>query len=87
MIKKIAAGVILGAVLLYGGDYAIFRLRHSPTRTITVRRYLAIQEKANRVEYVFNGEQNQTCVQSLFPHMGSSPCWYLSRHAEQRVDI
>ena len=87
MIKKIAIAALLGLLLLYGGDYSIFRLRHSPTGTVTVRRYLAIQEKANRVEYVFNGEQNQTCVQSLFPHMGSTPCWYLSRHSEQRVDI
>ena len=87
MIRKIAIAALLGLLLLYGGDYSIFRLRHSPTGTITVRRYLAIQEKANRVEYVFNGEQNQTCVQSLFPHMGATPCWYLSRHAEQRVDI
>ena len=87
MIKKIAIAALLGLLLLYGGDYSIFRLRHSPTGTVTVRRYLAIQEKANRVEYVFNGEQNQTCVQSLFPHMGSTPCWYLSRHTEQRVDI
>lgn len=87
MVKKIAAGSLVFFCLLYSGDYAIFRLRHSPTGTITVRRYLAIQEKANRVEYVFNGEQNQTCVKSLFPHRGSSPCWYLIRHAEQRVDI
>jgi len=87
MIKKIAIAALLGLLLLYGGDYAIFRLRHSPTGSVTVRRYLAIQEKANRVEYVFNGEQNQTCVQSLFPHRGSTPCWYLSRHTEQRIDI
>ncbi len=87
MIRKIAIATLLGLLLLYGGDYAIFRMRHSPTGTVTVRRYLAIQEKANRVEYVFNGEQKQTCAQSLFPHIGSAPCWYLSRHAEQRVDI
>lgn len=87
MIKKIAIATLLGLLLLYGGDYAIFHLRHSPTGTVTVRRYLAIQEKANRVEYVFNGEQNQACSQSLFPQLGHQPCWYLARHTEQRVDI
>lgn len=87
MIKRIATAGLASLLLLYGGDYAVFCLRHSPTSTLTVRRYLAIQEKANRVEYVFNGQQNQTCVQSLFPHLGSPPCWYLSRHSEQRVDI
>ena len=87
MLKKIAAGGLVFFCLLYGGDYAIFLLRHSPTSTITVRRYLAVQEKANRVEYVFNGEQNQTCVRSLVPHLGSPPCWYLRHHTEQRIDI
>jgi hypothetical protein len=27
-----------------------------------------------------------TCVHSLFPHMGYQPCWYLSRHSEQRTN-
>jgi hypothetical protein len=87
LIKKIAIGLILFLAALYVSDYLVFRFRHQPTGTVTVRRYYAIQEKANRVEYVFNGEQNQTCVKSLFPHTGSAPCWYLSRHDEQRIDI
>jgi hypothetical protein len=87
LIRKIAFGVIGCAIAIYSGDYLVFRIRHEPTSTVTVRRYYAIQQKANRVEYVFNGEQNQTCVKALFPHLGSQPCWYLSRHAEQRIDI
>ena len=87
MVRKIVIGGLLGILLLYGGDFAAFHLRHQPTGTVIVRRYLAIQEKANRIEYVFQGEQNQTCVHALFPHQGSTPCWYLARHSEQRVDI
>jgi hypothetical protein len=26
-------------------------------------------------------------VHALFPHAGALPCWYLSRHPEQRTDI
>ena len=67
-------------------SYAVFRLRGRPAGTVTVRRYYAIQEKANRVEYVFDKEENRACVRTLFPQPGLPPCWYLSRHAEQRVD-
>lgn len=78
---------LLFLVVTYGGDYALVRFRREPTGVVTVRRYYAIQEKANRVEYVFDKEENQTCVQSLFPHLGFTPCWYLSRHTEQRENI
>lgn len=87
LIKKVAIGAGLCIALFYGGDYAVLRLRGGPTGTVVVRRYYAIAKKANRVEYVFDKAENQTCVQSLFPHMGYVPCWYLSRHPEQRVDI
>jgi hypothetical protein len=87
LLKKVVIGVALGLALLYGGDYAVLRLRHEPMGTVMVRHYMAIEEKANRVEYVFNGAENESCAHSLFPHMGYIPCWYLSRHAEQRVEI
>jgi hypothetical protein len=86
LLKKIVIGGSLLLAVVYGGDYAVFALRHEPTGTVAVRRYYAIQEKANRVEYVFDQERNQTCARALFPHRGYVPCWYLSRHAEQRVD-
>jgi hypothetical protein len=87
LIKRITISALLSLAVIYGGDYLIFRIRRSPTGTVTVRRYYAIQKKANRVEYVFDKELNQTCVQSLFPHLGDTPCWYLSRHSELRIDI
>jgi hypothetical protein len=86
--------MLIGAVtcflVLYSMDYGVLRLRISKSGeafgTVQVRRYYAIQEKANRVEYIFDKEANQTCVRALFPHLGFPPCWYLSRHPEQRVD-
>ena len=86
MIKKIVIAAMACLARAYGADYAVFRLRGRPAGTVTVRRYYAIQEKANRVEYVFDKEENRTCARTLFPQPGLPPCWYLSRHAEQRVD-
>lgn len=53
---------------------------------VTVQRYDAIAEKNNRTEYVFEDPLTETCVHSLFPHMGYAPCWYLARQAEQRIN-
>jgi hypothetical protein len=79
------------AVLAYAGDYAVFRYRLSANRQpfgqVTVITYYAVGEKGNKVEYIFNPPQAVTCVSSLFPHAGYTPCWYLERHKEQRTDI
>ena len=86
MIKKIVIWLVAGLALVYGADFALFRLRGKPAGKVDVRRYFAIREKANRVEYIFDKEENQASLRSLFPHAGMTPCWYLSRHTEQRID-
>jgi hypothetical protein len=94
MRSKLVIGTVsvLGLLcVIYAGDYAVLRFRlagnSSALGSVTVYRYYAIQKKANKVEYVFNGTENQTCAHSLFPHMNYRPCWYLERHSEQRTNI
>jgi len=89
---KIAPLLLFGLLcLVYLADYAVLKYRVAENRgalgTVTVYSYYAIQKKGNKVEYVFNGTQNETCVHTLFPHMGYAPCWYVERHREQRTDI
>ena len=55
--------------------------------SVAVRSYYAVQEKNNRTEYIFNDAGEQTCVHSLFAHLGYAPCWYLSRHPEKKIAI
>jgi hypothetical protein len=75
--------------VVYGADDLSIRYRIPKSRqafgTVTIRRYDAISEKS-KTEFVFEEPINQTCVQSLFPHLGYQPCWYLSRHGEQRIN-
>lgn len=92
--KRVLLG-LLGLVLVYGIDY--FQLRYriwwgkNPYGTVTVQTLYAISEKApqgtNKTEYTSGDTQDQTCVNSLFPHFGYAPCWYLRRHKEKRVNI
>jgi len=90
MVRTVAWLAILLCVT-YALDYAILRLRLTAKGqafgSVTVYRYYAIQEKANKVNYVFLDSQSEKCVHSLFPHLSCSPCWYASRHTERKVDI
>ncbi len=52
-----------------------------------VRPYYAVRLKSGKTEFLFQAPRQQTCVNSLFPHFGTAPCWYLQRHPEQRTDI
>ena len=82
--------VILAAVaLVFLGDDLLLRFRihqgGNPYGQVTVHRLDAIPEKNGKVEYVPEEPVAETCIHSLFPHIGYLPCWYLSRRTEQRV--
>jgi len=82
---------ILITSLVYAGDYVSWRLRLSANRqpygNVAVQSVYVIHEKNGKTEYQFPPPENQMCVQALFPHVGYSPCWYLRKHAEKRIDI
>jgi hypothetical protein len=83
---------VLGLTLLvYAIDYAVFRYRlatnRQPFGQITVTSYDAVAQKNGKTEFLFNPPEVQTCVNSLFPRAGYTPCWYLQRHTEQRINI
>lgn len=83
--------LVLTAALLYGGDDLSLRYRipknREPFGSVTVQPLYVIHEKNGKVEYQFAPAQDQPCVQSVVPHFGYRPCWYLRRHTEQRIDI
>jgi hypothetical protein len=67
------------------------RQKRQPYGTVTVQITYAIAQKAppgtQKTEYASGGAQDQTCVNSLFPQMGYSPCWYLRRRAQKQVKM
>ncbi len=87
MVLKACLAVLAAAALLWVGDYARLKLSRSQFSTVTVRRYYAVEKKANKVEYTFDSARDQPCVNSLFPHLGAPACWYTRRHAEERINI
>ena len=85
------AAVFAIVALAFLVDYGVFRLRvltaRSPYGSVVVRNYYAVPQKNGKTEFIFDPPAAWTCVNSLFPHQGYPPCWYLSRHPEQRTDI
>ena len=79
------------ATLAFGLDYAVFRTRAAANwnayGSVTVDHYYAVLQKSGKTTFIFDPPGPQTCVNALFPHAGYLPCWYLSRHPEQRTDI
>lgn len=83
---------VLGvAGLVFGVDYAVFRFRAATNRNaygiVTVNHYTAVLQKNGKTTLTFDPPQPWSCVRALFPHEGLLPCWYLSRHTDQRTDI
>ena len=85
------AAIASAALLAFAADYAIFRVRvaanWNPYGSVTVDHYYAVAQKSGKTQFIFDPPQPQICVHALFPHGGWQPCWYLSRHPEQRTDI
>ena len=84
------AGLASVLLALYVGDYVFLWLRIQRGNgfgSVTVRRYYAVPQKSGKIEFLQAEPQDQTCVRSLFPHMGDAPCWYVRRHTEQRIDM
>jgi hypothetical protein len=96
MIKRILirffGGLILLAGVIYAGDYLSLKFKipsnRQPFAIVTVQPYYEIHEKNNKTEYDFSPPaENDTCVNSLFPHFGYPTCWYLRRHPEKKIEV
>lgn len=87
---RILITVLALLALVYAADDLSLRYRIPKSRqvfgSVTIERYDAISEKNNRTEFVYEAPIVETCVHSLFPHLGYAPCWYVNRHREQRIN-
>lgn len=89
IVKRAVLILILLAASVYAADYASVRIPIPRNRTafstVTVRPYYSVGLKSGKSDLYFLDPQKQTCVNSLFPHMGFSPCWYLRQHTHPAI--
>ena len=96
LIQRVLVVLIAALALAYVGDFLWFRVRlihpkpADPMESFTGPRVLAIPEKGGRTSYEIdqqNPVQTTTCVHSLFPHAGFSPCWHVQPRLSQPIQM
>jgi hypothetical protein len=92
ILKWTVAGLVAALAVVYCGDYLVIKIRaaKSPGTAFSVIKYrptMAIPHKDGRQEFVFGDPTTETCVNSLFPHFGDRPCWYVSSEARTPVPM
>jgi hypothetical protein len=86
-LQRAVVVLVAGFVAVYGGDWAIYKLRGSPTSTVSVNRFMTVPLKGNKIEYDYIGTADVSCSVSLFPQAGQSPCWHLRRNPNQTTTL
>jgi hypothetical protein len=91
MIRRLLLLAFLLLLTLYAGDYLSLKYRIPGNRaqfgTVQTRTSYAVEQKNRKTEYYFNPPENETCVHSLFPQLGYSPCWYLERNRIKQIEM
>lgn len=89
--RRILVVALLFVAVLYVCDYLSVHYRiprnRDPLGVVKVQQYYAVQLKNKKTELMFLDPQDETCVHSLFPHLGFNPCWYVSRTSKKRIDM
>jgi hypothetical protein len=95
-LNRVLYSLILLIALAYGYDYASVRRRMSahkpgdPFDVVTYPHLLAIPQKGNKVDYELDAQspmESESCVHSLFPHYGYTPCWYVIRKSKSPTQM
>lgn len=85
--KKILIGAVFVGVMLYACDYVALRYKQKPFGSVQVRRMYAVKMRNRQTQYIADEAQAASCVNSLLPQLGYAPCWYLTRHRVETIDI
>lgn len=86
-LRRIVVALVAVFVVLYCGDWAVYKMRGSPQGSVTVRHYLTVPLKGNKSEFDYLGSGAVPCSVSIFGQDGESPCWHLRRNQEQNTKI
>ena len=86
LLERGVQGLLVTAVLLWCGDWALFRVRAARGTaydTVTVKEFLSTPLKGKKTEFDYVGTEPENCARALFPHGGAPACWWLRRHTTQ----
>jgi hypothetical protein len=86
-IKMTLVYLVLGTFLFFCADWVVLLVKISQhgnaLGSVTIHRLMTSGLKNGKTDIYPLDPLTQTCVHSIFPHQGYTPCWYLERHTEQ----
>jgi hypothetical protein len=85
-LRRVLVVLATAFVVIYGGDWAVYKLRGSPRSKVTIKRYVTIPLKGNKQEFYYLGSIDVPCSVSLFSQAGQDPCWQLRRNPIQGIN-
>ncbi len=71
--------IVVAAVGCVGGDWMVWKLRGAPTGTMTVTRMVVAPLKGGREEYYADGQEQESCSESVLPWAGAGACWKIRK--------
>lgn len=80
---RVALGLAMSAAVVSGIDELSFLLnfpRRQPYGSVHVEHYKVVTEKFNLTSWDRMTPEEKRCANSLLPHGGAPPCWYVKRH-------
>lgn len=92
-LKWVAITLVGTLAVVYAGDYISVRYRmahptaNNPIEVLKINPTYAVARKDGLSEFDFGDPETQTCVHSLFPHLGYPPCWYAIRESQKPIPI
>jgi hypothetical protein len=87
LLKRVAIAAVTLLVIWYVGDYVSLKMRRQPFSTVEISKLYAVPQKDGKTSFERGEPEIQTCVNSMFPHMGYSPCWYVRRYRDQQINL
>ena len=87
LLKRVGIIAVALLIIWYIGDYLSLKMRRSPFNTVRITKFYAVPQKDGKTSFEPGQPETQTCVNSMFPHMGYSPCWYVKRHRNQQINL
>jgi hypothetical protein len=90
ILKRFLIGAAALSFVIYGGDFLSLQLR-IPSReqfgSVEIKRYFIVKLKNRKTGFMPDEPQTVSCVNSLFPQWGFAPCWWVTRHKVQEIEI
>jgi len=90
LLERAMIGLVAVMVALYAGDWLVYRYRIAHGMafdSVKVNQFVAVPLKSGKDEFDYVGSQQVGCVRAMFPWAGDEPCWWVRRHAENRVKL